>query len=393
MNDYDHTNWGIIRDTSFHANDDDFHNLNPGTMGTTSKDVINAINQFINTYKNPLDIYKEGRSNLKKIRKEAEILWPNSNYELAIGGSTTYWCNKLSDSFQKIWPANDLLRPIRLITSTHEHKGALLNFEENPSYEVLKVNDLKLNNPKDFRDILRNFNPHLALFSQKTWDSNLNFPVRDYFNLIQEVCPRTIRILDSAQSIGMDNLEFDCSEIIVCSGHKWLFGPQGSGFMWIHKCIIDKIPRFHFGERIDPDSKASIFEESGGQNFILYAGILESLRLLKKIGQQKVKERSLFLAKYFFDILKKSFLRKNFIITQNESVILLDWIKPINNLPYEYYQSLHKAKIYCKFIKIQDKNTFINRLRFGIPYFETKSNLEFITEKMESILYEIFENE
>ena len=220
MRDFDSINWKSFRDKTFQSNDEKFFNFNPGTMGSCSNHVINSINNFISDHKNPLEIYKEGRLKLQNIRIESKKLWPNSDYEIAVGGSTTYWCNKLSDSFQKIWKDSDFSKPIKLISSTHEHKGALLNFENNPSFKVLKVNDEDLNNREKFESFIREFDPQIALFSQKTWDENICLPIREYFKVIKEISPETITILDSAQSIGIDHIEFGCSEIIVCSGQK-----------------------------------------------------------------------------------------------------------------------------------------------------------------------------
>ena len=386
-------NWAKFKYLNFQLNEEESYNFNPGTMGSSANNVINGMYNFLKECRNPLEIYIEGRSKLREIRSSANLLWPNLNYELAIGGSTTYWCNKLSDSFEKLWKNNNFSNPIRIISSTHEHKGALLNFENNPSFKVLKIDDRNLNNEEIFKKILIEFNPHLALFSQKTWDSNSTLPVHYYFRAVKDSCPNAIRILDSAQCIGIDNIEFNCSEIIVCSGHKWLFGPQGSGFMWVHKSSIEKIPKFHFGEIIDSESRVSIFEESGGQNFMLYTGILESLKLYKSIGVQQVNKRSLFLAKYFFDNLEKSFLRKFFKITINGSVVLLDWINPKENLPYDFYQILHNNRIYCKFIKKPCGDKLMNRLRFGIPYYENKANLDHVINMMLLLFEKIFKND
>ena len=393
MKDFNSINWKSFKYSYFQSKENQFHNFNPGTMGSCSNYVIDAMDSFIYENRNPLDIYIKGRQNLQKIRSEAEELWPNSDYEMAIGGSTTYWCNKLSDSFQKIWKASDPSNPIRIISSTHEHKGALLNFENNPLYKVLKIEDKNLNDFEKLKVVLSDFDPNIVLFSQKTWDQNVFLPVQKYFKIVKEICPKSIRILDSAQCLGIDKIEFGCSEIIVTSGHKWLFGPQGSGFMWIHKSVIEVIPRFHYGEMFDSNSMVSIFEESGGQNFTLYAGIVGSLYLFKQIGQRIIKDRSLLLAQYFYKLLQQSNLSEIFKITQNDSVLLLDWIKPIKNKPYEYYQSLHKARVYCKFIKISEEEKLIHRLRFGIPYYENKETILEVANKMQSIMEEMLKND
>lgn len=390
MRENDSFDWDKFKNKNFDLETNkNILNLNPGTMGSPSLPVINAIHESCKDNKNPLNIYKKGRANLQRIREEANILWPHPNHELAIGGSTTSWCNKLSESFLRLWEEASKNNPIKILTSNHEHKGALLNFENHPFYQVIKISDQILFNSELFENFIKNNIPNIILLSQKTWDQNLKLPINSCFKIIKKLYPDAITILDSAQSIGIEKIIFTNSDIVVCSGHKWLFGPQGSGFMWINKETIKKIPKFHYGEPIDPINKASYFEESGGQSFITYAGLLEALLILKEVGHENVFNKSLKLSKTFFVLLEKSILKNIFQITMNDSVILLDWINPIRNSPYEYYQELHNSNIHSKFIKISKRSSTIYRLRFGLPYYESEERLNYAVERMVSVMVKL----
>ncbi len=390
MREKDNLDWKLFKEAYFEKEtQNNILNLNPGTMGSASIPVIEAIYEACKDNKNPINIYKTGRENLRRIREEANILWPYPNHELAVGGSTTSWCNKLSESFLRLWKGVSENKPIKILTSHHEHKGALLNFENHPFYKVVKIEDQILFNTELFENYLKRNIPNIFLLSQKTWDENLSLPVESCFRIVKNLFPDVINILDCAQIIGIDKIIFNDTDFIVCSGHKWLFGPQGSGFMWIHKNIINKFPRFHYGEIIDPSNKASTFEESGGQSFMIYAGLLEALLLLKKVGQKNVNNRSIELAQKFLNLIENSTLKNIFQIKINNSVILLDWKKTINNLPYEYYNELHNSNIHCKFIKIANKTSPISRLRLGFPYYESEESLGYAANKMVCIMEEL----
>ena len=75
MQDLDNINWAKFKYLNFQLNEEESYNFNPGTMGSCANNVINGMYNYSKEYRNPLEIYIEGRSKLREIRSTANLLW------------------------------------------------------------------------------------------------------------------------------------------------------------------------------------------------------------------------------------------------------------------------------------------------------------------------------
>ncbi|MDY4068089.1 aminotransferase class V-fold PLP-dependent enzyme, partial [Bullifex sp.] len=117
-------------------------------------------------------------------------------------------------------------------------------------------------------------------------------------------------ILDSAQSLGhIDyNLEKDNISILCFTGHKSLFGPQGTGGFIANKEIINKIKPLIFGGTgsfsdllTQPDNLPDKFE-SGTQNIIGLMGLNAAINYLKG-NKENIRKTERELRRYFISLL------------------------------------------------------------------------------------------
>ena len=104
-------NWNEFRKINFSIVDQELNskgiNLNPGTMGTPSKKVLEAIDSALYNSDNPLKVYSDGRNKLIEIRKKIKTLFPLDDFEVAVGGSTTYWCHSIAYSLISLLSKNN----------------------------------------------------------------------------------------------------------------------------------------------------------------------------------------------------------------------------------------------------------------------------------------------
>ena len=82
-------NWNEFRKNNFAITNEESNfkgiNLNPGTMGTTSINVLEAIYNACLNSDNPLKVYSDGRSKLIDIRGKIKKLFPLDDFEVAVG--------------------------------------------------------------------------------------------------------------------------------------------------------------------------------------------------------------------------------------------------------------------------------------------------------------------
>jgi len=110
--------------------------------------------------------------------------------------------------------------------------------------------------------------------------------------------------VDAIQSVGA--LPLDLSKIpidfIACGGHKWLLGPQGTGFLYVRRDWLERlrvamvgwssVTAGHDYSRIDLTLKPSAARfENGTLNYGGFAALGESIRILHEVGAAAVEAR------------------------------------------------------------------------------------------------------
>ncbi len=114
--------------------------------------------------------------------------------------------------------------------------------------------------------------------------------------------------VDAIQSAGAFGIDVERQNIdfLSCAAHKWLMGPQGTGFVYVSREVQDRIwPAYvgwlsvkdswnFFDYRLDLLDTAERFEIAT-ENWMGLWGFCESLRLLLEVGTDCVEEKVLAL--------------------------------------------------------------------------------------------------
>jgi selenocysteine lyase/cysteine desulfurase len=153
----------------------------------------------------------------------------------------------------------------------------------------------------DLRDAMNQNTKVLALSSVE-----YSGGFRNDLNAIGQLCKdRGVALcVDAIQSLGVMPLDLQKTPIdfLASGGHKWLIGPQGTGFLFVRSDWLDRmrvamvgwssVTAGHDYSRVDftlkPDARRF---ESGTLNFGGLAALGESVRLLLEIGQPAVQNR------------------------------------------------------------------------------------------------------
>lgn len=381
--------WRTFQEKNFKT---DRINLNPGTLGTVSA-AVKSVRQnsatLSNIEGNPLGMYDHGRKKLAEINQLCKELWPNTGYHLMVANATSQTMNLLALSMLRSF-GRERKSPYKVITSTHEHPGGIGVFENLPEYEVFYVEDEVLNNEDAFSKMVKHIQPDVAFISH-VYYSNSNFsPYKTFCSISKEIVPACKVILDVTQSLGLHDIPFGTADVIIGSSHKWLFGPHGSGLTWVKEDFHQWIKGFFWnGMGLSQEANMDGMSLQGGQDFVMYAELLEALKLYKQVGKEIIFKRSSYLSSTFRSKLEEVLVSSGImykVLNEEQNAPMLS-IAFYDYHPFELYNQLNEKGIHCKcIIGSKHDGHSLNILRFGLPYFETTDRLNYAVSTIGSIL-------
>ena len=200
-----------------------------------------------------------------------------------------------------------------VLTTFLEHNSVLrpLNFLrkiKNIHIDFIKFSEKYGIDYKDFNEKLSQKIPDLVIVNHgsnvtgKLIDLNKVLELKDRFKFKL--------LIDAAQTGGIFdyNLKEYNIDFLALTGHKSLYGPQGTGILFVREPEL-LFPlkcggTGSFSEKnIQPEFLPDKFE-SGTLNVPGIAGLNEGIKFLKNTGLQKIFEKKQFLVNYFIEKLK-----------------------------------------------------------------------------------------
>lgn len=284
--------WDMLRAREFPG---ERVNLNPGTLGTPARCVRAARRGFDDDGRDawPLGQYQRARADLRRARERARALWDHPR--VGFTGGTSEAMTRLTLALHaRLAPG-----PVRLLTSAHEHAGGLAGFLRHPAFAVDLLPDAALTDPAAVAALARERRPHVLLLSQITYTIGQVLPVSTHVAAVRAACPDVWIVVDAAQAVGQLPPALAGADATVASAHKWLFGPPGSGLVWLSERACSELAHGWAGEPLDPDSPCPALERAGGHDFSVHAGTAAALDLHAALGPEVVRARSRALADWF----------------------------------------------------------------------------------------------
>ncbi|MDD7271616.1 MAG: aminotransferase class V-fold PLP-dependent enzyme [Spirochaetales bacterium] len=194
-------------------------------------------------------------------------------------------------------------------------------------------------------------------------------------------------ILDSAQSLGhIDyNLEKDNISILCFTGHKSLFGPQGTGGFITNSEIIKEIKPLIYGGTgsfsdllTQPDNLPDKFE-SGTQNIIGLMGLNAAINYLKD-NKENIRKTERELRSYFISLLDNIKCIEIHSYSDEIPIVSIssnsfDVAKLANFLSSNNIQT--RVGLHCNVMTHKFINTYPSgTIRFSFSHFNTKAELD-----------------
>lgn len=374
----DERSWISFREQEFSSRR---FNLNPGTLGTASK-AVQSVRQQQHVQEqvqgNPLGAYEFGRNYLSEIRTLEKKIWNSEGYEVVVANAASQMTNLLALSLIRTHHAT-AEAPLRVITSANEHPGGIGVFEQLPEFKVYYLRDEVLQNKNQLLDAVIDIKPNIAFLSQVFYATGNFSDTESFCNILSQTTPNCTIILDVTQAIGLYDLPFGKADVLVGSLHKWMFGPQGSGLVWMKPSFMKQIGGLYWNGLGSDEPHLQQFNIQGGQDFVIFGEVLEALKLYQRVGKDVVLQRSRYLAGIFQEQLSAAFdaqgIDHTIVSNRHDSPLLSFGF--IDFHPYDLYRELNEIGVHCKcIIDYSGGKKYRHILRFGIPYFETVERLQ-----------------
>jgi selenocysteine lyase/cysteine desulfurase len=204
------------------------------------------------------------------------------------------------DGLARVAGAVDWATGDRVVRTDLEHPSGVLPWRrlETEGVEVATVECPDGRLPTDaYREAVAD--ARLVCLSSESWLHGTRLPVAEAVDIAHDA--GALVVVDAVQTIGqraVDVTEWG-ADVVCASGHKWLLGPWGTGFLYVAPDALSSLRPRQVGYRsvVDPTGPgfeyapdASRFEVSTTA-VAPYAGLLEAIDLLEAVGMGTIEAR------------------------------------------------------------------------------------------------------
>ena len=227
--------------------------------------------------------------------------------EIAFTRNTTEGSNIVCNGL-RLQPGDEI------ITSSHEHVGNTITWLARARRDGLSIRVFEPANDEkktvDRIEALLNKRTRVLSIPHVSCASGQVLPVEIIGNIAK--ANNLFYFVDGAQALGCTpvNLKKIGCHAYATSGHKWLLGPNGTGFLFVHQDWLDRVQATHVGAHSNTGDfcmKTGSFSfidsaqryEYGTINTSLIAGIRAALCFWQEIGSEAIWQHNLRLVNQF----------------------------------------------------------------------------------------------
>lgn len=270
---------------------------------------------------------------------------------------------------------NSMIRPLMAL----KKRGIETTIIECDSKGRINLNDVKKSIKKNTKMI--------AMIHASNVTGTI-MPILEIGNIARE--NNLIFLVDAAQTAGVLNIDVEKQNIDVLAfpGHKGLYGPQGTGGLYVREGIeIDTIKEGGTGS-----SSESLYQpemmpdklESGTPNTPGIAGLKEGVRFVRSIGVEKIRKHEKELTNLLINGLKglpNTIIYGPDDINERVGVVSI-CINGIDSGEVSYildkaFDIATRSGLHCSSLAHKTIGTLkTGTVRFGIGYFNTEEEIE-----------------
>lgn len=329
-------------------------------------------------------VYKRLTKNIQRLRSRLARFFGVRPAEMALTRSTTEAINIVLSGID--W------RPgWKIVTTNVEHGAALVPVYNLRDRYGVRVEIVDIRSARDpLRAMVRAIDERtrLVVASHVSFNTGLRLPLKE---LSEAVAERGSELLvDGAQSVGVfeiDLRETGC-DYYAFPGHKWLFGPDAVGGLYVARERLSKLKIGFAGnesvKKYTPDGgavyrRAARKFEYSDFNAALVAGWLKALDLFEKVGMQNIEAAIHRNTDYLKRRLGR--LKKVKVVTP------ASWKRSAGLVSIEI-SGKNSKDVFADLLKLGIIARFTpppSYIRFSVNYFNTREELDRLVAAVEQI--------
>ena len=285
-----------------------------------------------------------------------------------------------------------LRRGDEVIISSMEHNSVLRSCvdleKEGVILKIVRADSRGIVNPVDVSSLITDKTKLICILHVSNVTGSVN-PVREIYSIARK--KGVLMLLDAAQSGGMLKIDTSCGEMIAFAGHKGLYGPMGTGALFIRKGImLDTLIEGGTGSFSESALMPELFPdrfEAGTLNACGIAGLCEGIKFIKREGvYEKEKELGEFLIEQMSAVKGAKIIGTPTVGVAGLSVSGHDCVDISTRLDREFNIAT-RAGLHCSPMAHRTLGTISSGLlRFSTGFFNTKEEITAAAYALESVL-------
>jgi selenocysteine lyase/cysteine desulfurase len=362
--------------------------LNNGTFGPSPTPVLNAIkNSFDETntigeygHINPL---RGGLADFVGI-KESEISLTHNTTE---GINIMAWGLPLSDGDE-------------VIITYHEHVGNALPWLNRAKLDNIVLVPLEpAANQEENLDLIKKLvTPRTKVIAipHITCTTGLVFPIKEIAEFAKS--KGIFTAIDGAHGAGTFDLNLHelGVDFYATSYHKWMLGPNGSGFLYVKEDNLDRLQAYQVGAYSDlgfdlksspPSLKGYVNTahryDFGSQSLPLIRGVIAATEFHQEIGKDKIEARVRELNQYLYDGLSEmTQVLEIKSAKEVDSRICMVTFKPKKMDYEEAYKAIGKGGFRIRIVP----EAGLNAIRISTHIYNSKPEIDAFLNQVQKVL-------
>ncbi|MBI3583470.1 MAG: aminotransferase class V-fold PLP-dependent enzyme [Nitrospinae bacterium] len=287
-----------------------------------------------------------------------------------------------------------------VLTSSMEHNAVMRPLKrlekEGISKTVVKCSKEGFLNPKDIEKEIKS-NTKLIVITHASNVTGTILPIREVGEIAKK--KGIAFLLDAAQSAGLlpIDVQKDNIDMLGCTGHKSLFGPQGTGFLYI-KDGLDVKPLIEggTGSNSESDEMPDFFPDkfqAGTLNTPGIAGLGAGIEFIQKEGLKNIRDKEMHLTTKIMNGLKNIKGVKLYgSLNPSDRVAVISFNIEgkdpayVGNILNEKYDIMSRVGLHCAPNAHRTIGTFpVGTVRVSVGYFNTEDDIEILIKTVRDI--------
>ncbi len=272
--------------------------LNTGASGPSPRPVVEAAAEFErhHQYRAPCaeGMYETAASALADTRGAVAGLLGTDPENIALTDSTVEGINHVSTGID--WEAGDLV-----VRTDSEHAAGRFPWQRMADLHGIETEVLATERGRIDLDELKSAvaDARLLCVNSPTWNYGTRLPVAEIVEIAHDA--DTLVLVDAVQAPGQHAVDVQSwgADFVAASGHKWLLGLWGAGFLYVSDDGLDVLEPSRIGYASVTDYQSEQYEfhadarkfELGTQSIAPYVALETAIELIESIGLETIEQR------------------------------------------------------------------------------------------------------